>query len=162
MVLTPTGRLIRRSAPPEERTSAFAAQFSLSHNCWLLTYPLAGWLGAEAGPQSAVVALGAIALTAGLLAVRLWPTKYRLVVEHEHTDLRNGDPYLVDAVRGRTAGGTATTIWPTRCTPVERAGRPSALSPRWPAAPGATARTRTGRGSRASRRGPVPRRVPRP
>ncbi|MFG2028073.1 hypothetical protein [Streptomyces sp. NPDC048825] len=32
-VLTPTGRLIRRSAPPEERTAAFAAQFSLSHGC---------------------------------------------------------------------------------------------------------------------------------
>ncbi|ELP66950.1 transporter, major facilitator family protein, partial [Streptomyces turgidiscabies Car8] len=45
-VLTPTGRLIRRAAPAEARTSAFAAQFSLSHSCWLLTYPLAGWLGA--------------------------------------------------------------------------------------------------------------------
>ncbi|MCX4537908.1 DUF6000 family protein [Streptomyces sp. NBC_01669] len=100
MVLTPTGRLIRRSTPPEERTSAFAAQFSLSHSCWLLTYPLAGWLGAEAGLQSAVVALGAIALTAGLLAVRLWPTKNRLVVEHEHTNLRDGHPHLVDAVPG--------------------------------------------------------------
>lgn len=41
MVLTPTGRLIRRSTPPEARTAAFAAQFSLSHSCWLLTYPLA-------------------------------------------------------------------------------------------------------------------------
>ncbi|MFE7330041.1 hypothetical protein ACFU8W_34770 [Streptomyces sp. NPDC057565] len=89
-----------RNRPAQERTSAFAAQFSLSHSCWLLTYPLAGWLGAEAGLQSAVVALGAIVLTAGLLAVRLWPTKNRLVVEHEHRDLRDGHPHLVDAVRG--------------------------------------------------------------
>ncbi|MGY4906196.1 MFS transporter [Streptomyces sp. 900116325] len=99
MVLTPTGRLIRRAAPPEERTSAFAAQFSLSHSCWLLTYPLAGWLGAVAGLQSAVVALGAIALAASLLAVRLWPSHDGMSVEHEHTDLPDGHPHLVGASR---------------------------------------------------------------
>ncbi|MGY4918541.1 MFS transporter [Streptomyces sp. 900116325] len=99
MVLTPTGRLIRRAAPPEERTSAFAAQFSLSHSCWLLTYPLAGWLGAVAGLQSAVAALGAIALAASLLAVRLWPSRDGMNVEHEHTDLPDGHPHLVGASR---------------------------------------------------------------
>ncbi|MEV5878495.1 MFS transporter [Streptomyces sp. NPDC052101] len=99
MVLTPTGRLIRRSAPPGERTSAFAAQFSLSHSCWLLTYPLAGWLGATAGLQSAVVALGVITLAAGLVAVRLWPSGKQAPAEHEHTDLHDGHPHLVDAVQ---------------------------------------------------------------
>ncbi|MGI5458656.1 MFS transporter [Streptomyces sp. CA-249302] len=99
MVLTPTGRLIRRSAPPEERTQAFAAQFSLSHSCWLLTYPLAGWLGAAAGLQAAVIALGAIALTAGLLALRLWPARVRTPDEHEHTGLYDDHPHLADAVR---------------------------------------------------------------
>lgn len=74
MVLTPTGRLIRRSAPPEARASAFAAQFSLSHVCWLLTYPLAGWVGATAGLQWAVVSLGLIAFAAAVAAVRLWPS----------------------------------------------------------------------------------------
>ena len=39
---TPTGRLLRRSAQPEDRPAIFAAQFALSHACWLLTYPLAG------------------------------------------------------------------------------------------------------------------------
>jgi MFS family permease len=98
MVLTPTGRLIRRSAPAGERTAAFAAQFSLSHSCWLLTYPLAGWLGAEAGLQAAVVSLGAIALASSLLAVRLWraPTA---VVEHEHIDLHDDHRHLVGATR---------------------------------------------------------------
>ncbi|MFE0101838.1 MFS transporter [Streptomyces sp. NPDC059009] len=75
MVLTPTGRVIRRSAPPRERTAAFAAQFSLSHACWLLTYPLAGWLGGRAGLVWAVVALGGIALVAAVTAVRLWPVR---------------------------------------------------------------------------------------
>ena len=41
----PTGRLLRRSAHAEDRPSLFAAQFALSHACWLITYPLAGWLG---------------------------------------------------------------------------------------------------------------------
>lgn len=34
---TPTGRLLRRSAQPEDRPAIFAAQFALSHACWLLT-----------------------------------------------------------------------------------------------------------------------------
>ncbi|WP_371656001.1 MULTISPECIES: MFS transporter [unclassified Streptomyces] len=97
MVLTPTGRLIRRSVPPQERTSAFAAQFSLSHSCWLLTYPLAGWLGAAAGLQAAVVALGAIALSAGLLAVRLWPAHDPSEVAHLHTAMAPDDPHLTGA-----------------------------------------------------------------
>ncbi|UQW99404.1 MFS transporter [Streptomyces sp. RerS4] len=74
LVLTPTGRLIRRSARPEERTAAFAAQFSLSHAAWLITYPLAGWVGATAGLPVAVGALGVIGLVAALTAVRVWPT----------------------------------------------------------------------------------------
>jgi len=32
---TPTGRLLRRSAHPEDRPALFAAQFALSHACWL-------------------------------------------------------------------------------------------------------------------------------
>ncbi|WP_406443668.1 MFS transporter [Streptomyces sp. NBC_01613] len=98
LVLTPTGRLIRRSAPAQERTAAFAAQFSLSHGCWLLTYPLAGWLGAEAGLQAAVVSLGGIALGAALLAVRLWRTA-PAAVEHEHTELHDDHPHLAGATR---------------------------------------------------------------
>ncbi|MET8571642.1 MFS transporter [Streptomyces sp. NPDC004783] len=101
-VLTPAGRLVRSAVPAGGRTSAFAAQFSLSHACWLLTYPLAGWLGAAAGLRSAVVVLGLVALAAGLLAVRLWPSRERdraAPVEHEHVDLDEGHPHLADAVR---------------------------------------------------------------
>ncbi|WP_186782473.1 MFS transporter [Streptomyces sp. CBG9] len=98
-VLTPAGRLLRREVAPQERTAAFAAQFSLSHSCWLLTYPLAGWLGATAGLQSAVLALGAIALGAGLLAVRLWPSQEQAGAEHDHTDLPDDHPHLAGATR---------------------------------------------------------------
>lgn len=97
-VLTPTGRLVRRSVPPGERTAAFAAQFSLSHGCWLLTYPLAGWLGAAAGLNWAVLALGSIALGAALLAVHLWPSR-PAPHPHVHADLPLGHPHLAGALR---------------------------------------------------------------
>ncbi|WNZ13982.1 MFS transporter [Streptomyces sp. 11x1] len=97
-VLTPAGRLVRRSVSPEERTAAFAAQFSLSHGCWLLTYPLAGWLGATAGLNWAVLALGSLALGAALTAVRLWPASS---TSHVHAGLPSGHPHLVGARRVR-------------------------------------------------------------
>ena len=42
---TPSGRILRRSSSAQDRPALFAAQFALSHACWLITYPLAGWLG---------------------------------------------------------------------------------------------------------------------
>lgn len=111
MVLTPTGRLIRRSAPPEERTSAFAAQFSLSHVCWLLTYPLAGWVGAAAGLQWAVVSLGLIAFTAAVAAVRLWPADDVQGEPRFRTDQGSDHPSRTPARRSarRSAGTSAGT-----------------------------------------------------
>lgn len=100
MVLTPAGRLVRRAAPDEDRTAAFAAQFSLSHACWLLTYPLAGWLGAAAGLEPAVLVLGAVTLVAALGAVRLWPARAAgPAVEHVHVGLAPDHPHVSGALR---------------------------------------------------------------
>tara|TARA_B100001939_G_scaffold338904_1_gene345017 strand:+ start:1389 stop:2600 length:1212 start_codon:yes stop_codon:yes gene_type:complete len=44
LVLTPMGRIIRGSAKENELSQLFAAQFSLSHSCWLFMYPLSGYL----------------------------------------------------------------------------------------------------------------------
>ncbi|MDH5797935.1 MAG: MFS transporter, partial [Paracoccaceae bacterium] len=49
VILTPSGRLLRISAHAEDRPAVFTAQFALSHACWLLTYPLAGFLGLAFG-----------------------------------------------------------------------------------------------------------------
>ncbi|WP_229922631.1 MFS transporter [Streptomyces morookaense] len=102
-VLTPGGRVIRRSAGDADLPAAFAAQFSLSHSCWLLTYPLAGWLAAGAGLPVTAMVLGAISLAATLAAVVLWPAHDPGRLDHVHTDLPVGHPHLVDA--RRTAGG---------------------------------------------------------
>jgi len=72
----PIARLIVRHVPDGERHAVFAAQFSLSHACWLLTYPLAGWLGA-AGLDGAALLLAAVAAVATGAAATLWPRKVR-------------------------------------------------------------------------------------
>lgn len=73
MAQTPSGRLLRRSASPEDRPALFAAQFALSHACWLITYPLAGWAGATWGLPVSALILAGIAAFAVLAASRLWP-----------------------------------------------------------------------------------------
>lgn len=96
---TPSGRLLRRSAQPEDRPAVFAAQFALSHACWLLTYPLAGWLGATVGMTAAFAVLGAIAALAIVLAIQLWPTADDNEIEHVHETLPVGHPHLAGAER---------------------------------------------------------------
>ena len=69
----PSGRLLRRSSGAEDRPSLFAAQFALSHSCWLITYPVAGWMGKIAGLAETAVALSVVAAAGATLAVFLWP-----------------------------------------------------------------------------------------
>jgi hypothetical protein len=97
LVLTPTGRLLRRSAQPGDRPSLFAAQFALSHACWLITYPLAGRLGAAAGLDAAFLALAALGAVGFTAALTLWPRHDPEEVEHIHRDLAPGDPHLTGA-----------------------------------------------------------------
>lgn len=101
MALTPSGRLLRRSAHAEDRPFVFAAQFTLSHACWLLTYPLAGWLGDVAGMAVAMVVLGGLASIGTVVAAMLWPSDDPDVIEHVHDDLPDDHPHLRDATRQR-------------------------------------------------------------
>lgn len=73
MINTPAARLLRAESTPESRASVFTAQFSLSHACFLLTYPIAGWVGAAAGQFTAAVILTALATLAATTASRVWP-----------------------------------------------------------------------------------------
>ncbi|WP_276121325.1 MFS transporter [Pararhizobium qamdonense] len=73
LVLTPSGRILRRSSSPEDRPALFAAQFALSHGCWLITYPLAGWLGATAGITATYIVLAVITALGAFAASVLWP-----------------------------------------------------------------------------------------
>lgn len=97
---TPTGRLIRRSAAPVDRPALFAAQFALSHACWLLTYPLAGWAGAGAGLTTTFGVLAAVAAFSVAVAAIAWPSADPEELEHTHADLPADDPHLSDARPG--------------------------------------------------------------
>lgn len=94
---TPSGRLLRRSAHPEDRPAIFAAQFALSHACWLITYPVAGWFGAEAGIPITFAILAIVAALALAIAAYVWPSSDPDEVEHTHTGLDDDHPHLADA-----------------------------------------------------------------
>jgi H+ antiporter protein len=96
---TPSGRLLRRSSQPEDRPALFAAQFALSHACWLITYPVAGWLGAKAGLPFTFMVLGLVAAVAVIVAMKLWPADDPDAIEHVHDALDENHPHLADAVR---------------------------------------------------------------
>jgi hypothetical protein len=95
-LLTPTGRLLRRSAQAADRPALFAAQFALSHACWLLTYPLAGWLGSAAGMPVTLLVLGGLTLLGASLAAYLWPATDPEEIEHAHLDLGADHPHLLE------------------------------------------------------------------
>lgn len=71
MISTPSSRLLARASDDSTRGYIYTAQFSLSHASFLMTYPIAGWLGASSLALSAVVLAG-IAFTSGIIASRGW------------------------------------------------------------------------------------------
>ncbi len=119
MSVTPTGRLLRRSANPEDRPTLFAAQFALSHGCWLIAYPLAGYLGSSLGQTAAFAGMAGLALLGTLLALRLWPSADPEAVEHDHAELPTGHPH-VERGKGSTTHSHPFVIddlhpdWPDR------------------------------------------------
>ncbi|MDF1598644.1 MFS transporter [Mesorhizobium sp. YIM 152430] len=115
---TPSGRLLRRSANPEDRPALFAAQFALSHACWLFTYPFAGWTGATLGLAPTAALLAALAGAAIGLALVLWPASDPEVLEHRHDELPSDHSHLEDAPSRRHAHRYVIDdlhpSWPTR------------------------------------------------
>lgn len=94
-LVTPGGRLLRRSAESADLPFLFAAQFSLSHVCWLIAYPLAGWVGARYGLHVALAALGILAALGLVVAWRRWPAHDPEEVAHQHEHLAEDDPHLL-------------------------------------------------------------------
>jgi H+ antiporter protein len=99
-VLTPSGRLLRRSATPEDRSAVFAAQFALSHACWLVTYLVAGQAGARFGMAPTLLALGGLAILGVVAAWRFWPRDDADAVPHAHPELPDTHPHLAGAAAG--------------------------------------------------------------
>lgn len=96
VVLTPSGRLLKRSAHAEDRPAVYAAQFALSHACWLVTYPLAGWLITVAEPTTAFAILALLAAAGLFSGIVLWPKDDTGIFEHTHDDLPKDHPHVQD------------------------------------------------------------------
>ncbi|WP_230280629.1 MFS transporter [Croceicoccus sp. Ery15] len=96
LCVTPGGRLLRRSSREEDRPALFAAQFALSHVCWLIAYPVAGQIGAHFGMTAAFLLLAAIAGIGLALGFRLWPVHDQSDLPHEHPELAAGHPHLLE------------------------------------------------------------------
>ncbi len=79
--------MLKRSARPEDRPAVFAAQFTLSHGCWLLTYPLAGWSMSRLGMVPSGLLLTAIAILGLIYARRQWPAHDPETLPDSHSDL---------------------------------------------------------------------------
>lgn len=92
---TPIGRILNRSAEEGDRPALFAAQFALSHACWLVTYPLAGWLGALLGLSTVALVLAGLGALALGLTFRLWPAREPETLAHAHPDLAPDHPHLL-------------------------------------------------------------------
>lgn len=94
LTLTPIGRVLRRSAHAEDRPALFAAQFALSHACWLIAYPLAGFVSANYGVATAFFSLSALCALGCAAAFVMWPARDRDEVEHRHDDLPADHPHI--------------------------------------------------------------------
>ena len=94
-VLTPSGRLLRRSAQPADGPAVFAAQFALSHACWLITYPLAGWLGTILPLPMLAGLFGIMTFVPVALASRIWAAGDPSILAHTHDNLPADHDHLV-------------------------------------------------------------------
>lgn len=97
---TPSGRLLRRSSNDQDRPTLFAAHFAASHACWLLCYPLAGWLGATIGLSATSLVLAGIAALGVVAAFLVWPAQDPSALEHHHPELALDDPHLREHLTG--------------------------------------------------------------
>lgn len=93
---TPSGRLLRRSAHAQDRPALFAAQFALSHLCWLVTYPLAGWAGKAIGLPATFLLLGVGAGAALFVALRIWPRNDPAEIERINENTDSEVPHVAD------------------------------------------------------------------
>lgn len=97
LVLTPVGQVLRRSSAHADQPAVFAAHFSLSHLCWLLTYPVAGWGATLAGCTATWSTLGFVATAGAVIALLIWPRRDPVALTHTHDIATTDRVHLNDA-----------------------------------------------------------------
>lgn len=97
LIQTPAGRLIVRSSQEGDRPAFYAAQFALSHACWLIAYPLAGWISAGVDLFAAFGVLGLFAAVATVVAAARWPDTDVVELTHTHEAMHHEHMHTHDA-----------------------------------------------------------------
>ena len=72
------------SASPTDRISYFSAQFALSHLCWLITYPITGFLVLYYGFSFSALFLSCVVLTCFIFSILFWPDEQDSNLTHSH------------------------------------------------------------------------------
>jgi hypothetical protein len=72
----------------------FAAQFALSHACWLIAYPLAGYVSASSGVPAAFLSLAVLSGLGAVVTALVRPASENFSVAHSHDDLPADHPHL--------------------------------------------------------------------
>jgi hypothetical protein len=121
--ITPSGRLCR-SAHPADRPVLFVAQFALSHACWLLTYPLACWLGPAARLVPTVLAPAALMVAGAIVAAWLWPAA-------DPSRSRFSSCSSINGCVGRSPTAVSTTVQIPSTNPTA-ASKPPIIAPTKP------------------------------
>ena len=96
LVLTPAARIVRASCRETDSPAFFSAQFALSHACWLIVYPLAGWLGATVGLDWTFITLAGLSFTATIAGTLVWKGQPGEVLLHVHNDMEHEHWHIHD------------------------------------------------------------------
>ena len=72
LILVPIGQILREETDLKERTAIFGAQFSLSHACWLISYPSIGYMLVLGGLGISFLVIAVVVLVATSIAWYLW------------------------------------------------------------------------------------------
>ena len=96
LVQTPAGRVVNRSSAPADRDAYYSAQFALTHLCWLVAYPVVGYLGEAVGIELTGLLVGVICAGAALAGYCLWPDPDDRVLLHTHQALTHAHAHQHD------------------------------------------------------------------
>jgi len=68
LIAIPSSTLLAEHTTTAQRGRAYAAHFAITHACWLITYPAAGWAGAQWGPAQSFSVFGIACMMVTLIA----------------------------------------------------------------------------------------------
>lgn len=95
-IQVPAGSLVRISCHQSDSIALFSANFSLSHLCWLLAYPLAGYLTSWLGLSTTYLLMAIIATISSIIAWKIYPNPDYLELEHTHEEFEHEHHHIHD------------------------------------------------------------------